>query len=105
MKRVVVGDGFESLFAQVKEAPKAESAEVIEARTKAHDSKTRSYLAYGAVAGGAVVFAASAAIGIYDGSFDELQSMWNVCGPIVGGVFGHYFGGSGKAHGNTTGNE
>ena len=39
-------------------------------------------------------------MGVSDGSFDELQSIWNVCGPIVGGVFGHYFGGTGKKDGS-----
>jgi len=105
MKRVVIGDAFEGLDAQVQEAPRAKSAEVIEAETTARDSKTRSRLAYCAVAGGAVALAVATAVGFYDGSFDELQNMWNVGGPIVGGVFGHYFGGQGKTHGTTTGTE
>ena len=99
MKRVVIGDAFDSLDAQVEEAKEAESAEVIEAKTKANESKTKSNLAYGAVAGGALFLMASAGMGVYDGSFDELQSVWNVFGPIVGGVFGHYFGGTGKKNG------
>lgn len=95
-KRVILGDDFNGLEARIEESAKVESAEVIEAKTKANESKTKSHLAYGAVAGGALFLTASAGIGVYDGSFDELQSVWNLFGPIVGGIFGHYFGGSGK---------
>ncbi len=70
------------------------------AKTNANESKTRSGLAYGAAAGGIVFVAGSAALGIYDGSFDELQSVWNVFGPIAGAVIGHYFGGAEQGNGN-----
>lgn len=104
-QRVVVGDAFKSLNAQVIEAPNVYHAEVINAKTKANESKTKSNLAYGAVAGGAAFLLAAAGLGIYDGSFDELQSVWNVFGPIVGGVFGHYFGGAEKNNGSEKGNK
>lgn len=98
-KCVVVGDAFDSLNARVEKAAEAESAEVIEAKTKANESKTKSNLAYGAVAGGALFLMAAAGMGAYDGTFGELQNIWNVFGPIAGGVFGHYFGGTGKKNG------
>lgn len=103
-KRVVVGDDFDGLEAQVERAAEAESAEVIEAKTNANESKTKSNLAYGAVAGGALFLMVSAGMGVYDGTFDELQSVWNVFGPIAGGVFGHYFGGTGKKNGGENDN-
>ncbi|MEL6171775.1 MAG: hypothetical protein AAFR02_07145 [Pseudomonadota bacterium] len=103
-KRVVVGDAFDSLDAQVEEAPKSDSAEVIEAKTKANESKTKSNLAYWAVAGGTLSLMASAGFGVYDGTFDEVQSVWNIFGPIVGGVFGHYFGGTGNINGGESEN-
>lgn len=93
-KQVSVGEAFESLKAVVEE--NNDDAEVIAANTNNNESRTRTIIAYGAFAGSLAFLLTAGAIGVYDGSFDELQSTWIVVGPLMGGVFGHYFGGSGK---------
>lgn len=90
---VNVGDAFDSI--KVAEEMK-NSADVITASTGNNESRTRTHLAYGAVVIGAMFVLSAGAMGVWDGSFNELQSIWNVFGPLIGGVFGHYFGGSGK---------
>lgn len=95
-KRVVVGEAFDSLEAEVATTSESRSAEVIHAEVDANESKTRSNLAYGAAMGGILALMVSGGMGAYDGSFNELQSVWNVFGPIIGAVVGHYFGGSGR---------
>lgn len=92
-RKVNVGDDFDSL--KVAEEMKT-SAEVITASTGNNESRTRTHLAYGAVVIGAVFVLSAGSMGVWDGSFNELQSIWNVLGPLIGGVFGYYFGGSGE---------
>lgn len=97
-KRVVVGEAFDSLESQVEETAEVDVTMIV-AKTEAKRADTRKNLAYGAVAVGAAFLVASASMGVYDDSFDELQSVWNVLGPIVGAIFGHYFGGLGRTNG------
>ena len=96
-KTVIVGDAFSSMNAEIDKAP--EISGVIEAKTKAKESNVRANLAYGAIAGGGVFLTGAAVVGVYDGSFDELSSFWLAYGPIAGGIFGYYFGGTGTKNG------
>ena len=70
------------------------SAELIDAIASAKEKSTRSRLAYCVYVGAACALVVSSFRGFYDGSFDELQSVWNAAGPVLGAVFHHYFGGS-----------
>ena len=96
-KAVIVGDAFDSMDAVIDNA--SEVSGVIEAKAKAKEGNVRANLAYGAIAGGGVFLAGAAGIGVYDGSFDELSSFWLAYGPIAGGIFGYYFGGTGTKNG------
>ena len=96
-KTVIVGEAFESMDAEIVEAP--ETPGVIEAKAKAKEGNVKANLAYGAIAGGGVFLTGAATVGLYDGSFDELRSVWIAYGPIAGGIFGYYFGGTGTKNG------
>jgi hypothetical protein len=89
-KKVDVGEAFGSLEAVVEE--NSNDAEVIAANTTNNESRTRTNLAYGTFAVGSLFVLTTGGIGVYDGSFDELQGVWMVGGPLIGGVFVHYFG-------------
>lgn len=96
-RRIKLGEAFESLRAEDDAGNEIRTVEFFDAQTRASESKTRGHLAY-AVAGVTSVFLFGAAgIGCLDGTFDELQQVWNVGGVlVVGGLFGHYFSGNGK---------
>lgn len=96
-KTVIVGDAFDSMNAEIDNTPEASG--VIEATAKANEGNVRANLAYGAIAGGGLFLTGAAGIGVYDGSFDELSSFWLAYGPIAGGIFGYYFGGTGTKNG------
>ncbi|MDJ0858405.1 MAG: hypothetical protein QNJ03_04945 [Dinoroseobacter sp.] len=98
-KKVVVGDAFDSMDAKIVTA--SDTSGEIEAKAKAKEGSVKANLAYGAIAGGGVFLMGAAGIGLYDGSFDELRSVWLAFGPVAGGIFGYYFGGTGtKNDGN-----
>lgn len=90
-KRVQVGDRLEDLDVEVDFA--ATEVAKIEANRKAQESGTKNRLAIGALIGGGAAVIISGAVGVFDGSFNEIQSVWNAAGPIIGGVYGHFFGG------------
>ena len=92
MTRVIIGRSFDGLEARLVDETDPVCADT-GTWIKANESKTRSNLAYGAVIGGFLFLIGSAVLGIVDKSFDEVQSVWNVFGPIAGAVIGHYFGG------------
>ncbi|NMM45258.1 hypothetical protein HH303_12265 [Rhodospirillaceae bacterium KN72] len=94
--RVVVGGAFDSLKVSERYGQSDEIVSQIEAERKASESRTKSVLACIAVLVGGMFLFVAAGIGLYDGSFDELQNVWIVSGPVVGAVFGHYFGGAGR---------
>lgn len=97
-KTVIVGDSFGSLDAEIVTA--SETTDVIEAKAKAKEGNVRANLAYGATVLSGLFLAGAASIGVYDGSFNELQSVWLAGGPVVGGIFVYYFGGAGKKNGD-----
>lgn len=92
-RNVIVGDDFTSI--EVAEEMK-QRAELFSASTAHNESRTRTILAYGICAIAAAFAICAAAIGFHDGSYDELQSVWNVVGPMLGAVLVYYFGASGK---------
>lgn len=102
-KTVQVGDAFDSMDAEI--VTTSETTDVIKATMNAKESDVKANLAYGATAFGGVFLMGAAGIGAYDGSFDELQSIWLAIGPMVGGIFVYYFGGAGKKNGDKTNSE
>ena len=97
-KTVIVGDAFDSVDAKI--VTPSDTSDEIEAKAKAKEGNVKANLAYGAIAGGGVFLTGAACIGIYDGSFDELRSVWLAFGPVAGGIFGYYFGGTGTKNGS-----
>lgn len=93
-KTVIVGDAFDNLDAEVVTI--SETTDVIEAKANAKESNVKANLGYGATVLGGLFLTGAAGIGVYDGSFNELQNVWLAGGPVVGGVFVYYFGSAGK---------
>jgi hypothetical protein len=54
--------------------------------------ETKSWVAKSAFYVAAASLTVSAGVGVIDGTFNELQTVWNVASPILGAIVGHYFG-------------
>lgn len=94
-KRVIIGDEFESLDASLSKPVEA-SADVIDAVARVHEGNTRTRVTYGTLGFTALSIIVAGVIGFRDGTFDELERVWAVAGPVVGAIFWHYFGGTAK---------
>jgi putative effector of murein hydrolase len=86
-KRVSVGQDFEIRLA------------ILELTGSTWHEATKSWIVKAVFCGSAVALAVSAGIGGVDGTFNELQAVWNVGGGILGAIRGHYFGSRIDAHG------
>lgn len=93
-KRVTVGEPFDGTTAE------KESAGKTAAKTEAHESRTRSVIAYGTGVVGVASMVIAGGVGLYDGSFDELSNVWVAFGPISGAIIGYYFGGKASKTGS-----
>lgn len=67
-------------------------AEVIEARARYTETKTRGRIALLILGLAAVAVVTATIIGLADGSFNELNCVWIAAGPFIGAVVGHYLG-------------
>ncbi len=88
-KGVIVGEPFNGTSIDKDDAIAKKSATEVDVQ----ESRTRTNIAYGTGAFGVICMAIAGAVGVYDGSFDELSNVWVAFGPISGAIVGYYFGG------------
>lgn len=65
--------------------------DLVNAETRAQEGGTRNKLAIGVSVFSACALSIAATIGFFDGSYNELQSIWVVLGPLAGAVLYYYF--------------
>lgn len=67
-------------------------AEVIDARARYVEAKTRGRVAIGILSFAAIAIMVSFTIGLVDSTFNELNCVWIAAGPFLGAVVGRYLG-------------
>jgi len=89
-KRINVGEPFKEVVATTDETQTVLNNEPVESQ----EARTRGRLTNWTFAGGVTALAVSAGYGAYDGTFNEVSSVWAALGPIAGAIFGYFYRGN-----------
>ncbi|MEO1657549.1 MAG: hypothetical protein AAFR65_07495 [Pseudomonadota bacterium] len=89
--RVRIGEPFEGLEVE-SDTPNEHTVKLIQATAQLEDSRTRKSLTIGAIGFCMLIVLIAGVIGIIDGTFNEVQAVYNVIGPVTAVIFGYYFG-------------
>jgi hypothetical protein len=87
--RVVIGDEFEVDAVDVTDAEVV--VEAANAAERLEDAKLRRLLAPGILAACALALLVAAAIGIFDGTFNEIGAVWDAVALPLGAILATYF--------------
>jgi len=86
---VKIGSDFEVTSLEVMDPNLVEAA--VKAAKASSDSQARKLIIVMASLFGAGAIAISAFIGFKDDTYNEVSSVWNVIGPIFGGIITYFF--------------
>lgn len=90
MSRYKLGVGDEFWIEAVDVGDTGVISEVARASSRIRDGKARHGMAFLAVAAILIALSVAAAIGVYDGSFNEVANVWGALSMPLGGILGSY---------------
>lgn len=87
--KVTIGELFEVDGVEVEDVDAVERLSAVDERRRL--ARDQSRITYGVLGAMVAAVIATTIMGWYDGSYDELNSVWNAGGVWVGLVLGRYF--------------